>query len=492
MADSQSKDAIFKIAEPGGQMHLAWAYGLCAVFLAWPALYNRFPLVFSDTGSYLTAAIQGSVPTDRPVYYSIFVSIVGLLQSLYAVPVVQGLIVAGVLNVALSAALGPIKTPWLVLAVGLLALLTPLPWLASWLMPDVFAGTLIIAFISLAVYWSRLTAVARLALGMVLLFSAVVATGNLLLLSLMTIGILVGEWVVERKLGKLKTGALVGALLASYCLAALPNYAYHDRFTISPDSNVFLAARLFDSGLMAPYLEQRCPSRPEIPLCPFLDEVRKTSLDEFLWGKESLSERTHARGENLQIYASFVREAMIYSLSGFIVNSLNHARRLLTATSLGEDDGLRSYYGGEDVHEHIKAYFPHLVDEFVLARQQAGTLDAQSFNFLYRVTAYMSYVALAIFVWWWARSGMREFAAAGGLVFLALVLNALIFGSLAEELGRYQVRLAWVAMFFVLAGLLEAAMNPVTRTAFVKGAQTWAVWCLPFYKRRNAWGEDPP
>jgi hypothetical protein len=292
---SEARFSIIRVKEQGGQMHSAWAYGLCAVFPAWPALYNRFPLVFSDTDPYIAAAMVGGLPADRPIYYSIFISIIGQLQSICAVVVVQGLIVAGVLRVALSAALGPISALWLVLAVGLLALLTPLPWFASWLMPDVFSGTLIIAFIVLAIYWRDLTASVRLGLGLVLVFSNIVATGNLLLLSLMTGGFLTGEWVVKRRLNKLRTHALLGTLLGSYCLVIFPNYAYFGLATINPEGNVFLAARLFDAGLMAPYLERRCPSWPEIPLCPFLDEVRKASSEEFRFIDDSLAERTKAR-----------------------------------------------------------------------------------------------------------------------------------------------------------------------------------------------------
>ena len=43
---------------------------LGAALLLWPALWNGYPLVFSDTGTYLSQAINHYVGWDRPIFYS--------------------------------------------------------------------------------------------------------------------------------------------------------------------------------------------------------------------------------------------------------------------------------------------------------------------------------------------------------------------------------------------------------------------------------------
>ncbi|MBN9562714.1 MAG: hypothetical protein J0H14_18610 [Alphaproteobacteria bacterium] len=45
---------------------------LGALLLLWPALLNGYPLVFADTGTYLSQAIDHSLGWDRPVFYSFF------------------------------------------------------------------------------------------------------------------------------------------------------------------------------------------------------------------------------------------------------------------------------------------------------------------------------------------------------------------------------------------------------------------------------------
>jgi hypothetical protein len=43
-----------------------------ALLLSWPAFYNAYPLVFSDTGTYLAQAMERFLGWDRPVFYSFF------------------------------------------------------------------------------------------------------------------------------------------------------------------------------------------------------------------------------------------------------------------------------------------------------------------------------------------------------------------------------------------------------------------------------------
>ena len=46
--------------------------GLSALLLLWPALRNGYPIVFDDTGTYLSQAVHRYLGWDRPVFYSLF------------------------------------------------------------------------------------------------------------------------------------------------------------------------------------------------------------------------------------------------------------------------------------------------------------------------------------------------------------------------------------------------------------------------------------
>jgi hypothetical protein len=41
----------------------------CVAVLLWPSLWNLYPIVFADTGTYLSQAMHGYLGWDRPVFY---------------------------------------------------------------------------------------------------------------------------------------------------------------------------------------------------------------------------------------------------------------------------------------------------------------------------------------------------------------------------------------------------------------------------------------
>ena len=43
-----------------------------------PALKNGYPILFSDSGTYLSSGHSGYVPVDRPILYGIFVRHISL------------------------------------------------------------------------------------------------------------------------------------------------------------------------------------------------------------------------------------------------------------------------------------------------------------------------------------------------------------------------------------------------------------------------------
>lgn len=51
---------------------ITWVIVLLFVLMI-PCIYNAFPLVTSDSGTYIASGIQGWVPIDRPLFYGLFV-----------------------------------------------------------------------------------------------------------------------------------------------------------------------------------------------------------------------------------------------------------------------------------------------------------------------------------------------------------------------------------------------------------------------------------
>lgn len=74
-------------------MRIAFIF-IVAVLLCYMGFYNRFPLVYSDTDSYMEMGFNNHVLPDRPITYGLFLRHVSLSESLWLVVFAQGFLLA--------------------------------------------------------------------------------------------------------------------------------------------------------------------------------------------------------------------------------------------------------------------------------------------------------------------------------------------------------------------------------------------------------------
>jgi hypothetical protein len=130
---------------------------VAAALLLWPALWNGYPIVFADTGTYLSQAIHQYAGWDRPVFYSLFMLPLHGTVTTWPVAGVQALLTAWVLRLVCGV-LVPGLSAWIFVAgVAVLSLCTWLPWIVCELMPDVFTPLLVLVLCVLAVVPERIS-----------------------------------------------------------------------------------------------------------------------------------------------------------------------------------------------------------------------------------------------------------------------------------------------------------------------------------------------
>jgi hypothetical protein len=127
-----------------------------AALLLWPAVWNGYPIVFADTGTYLSQAIHLYAGWDRPVFYSLFMLPLHLTVTLWPVVVVQALLASWVLWLVCRVLSG-VSGIAFVAGAGVLSVCTWLPWTVSELMPDLFTPLLVLVTCLLAWLPERLS-----------------------------------------------------------------------------------------------------------------------------------------------------------------------------------------------------------------------------------------------------------------------------------------------------------------------------------------------
>src|SRR5207247_6774608 len=93
--------------------------------------HNGYPVLFSDSGTYIHSGFDGFVPWDRPIAYGLFIKYVSLQKSLWLVVYFQALSIAGIIFAfMLKVVPCSVYTVYL-LTISFLTCLTPISFFVS-------------------------------------------------------------------------------------------------------------------------------------------------------------------------------------------------------------------------------------------------------------------------------------------------------------------------------------------------------------------------
>jgi hypothetical protein len=449
------------VPRPLPQASTVAAIGGAAVVLAWVSFYNGFPLVFSDTGTYLGQALQRYLGWDRPVFYSFLLLALHWGTTLWTVPLAQGAILAHLLWLVLRV-LGAGGLARYAVAVGVLAVATALPWFVSWVMPDVFTGAVVLVMWLLGAVPERLSLPEKLYLAVLGTGAIAVHQSHVPLALGLVFVVLAGRWVLGLRPALGARGVLL--LLAPLVLAALAimtvNLIGHGRFAISPFGANFLLARVIYDGPGAATLVQACPEQAW-KLCEHLADLppasrRFPSSDHFLWQPDSpFAKMGHPRAfaeEAGEIVAETMRRHGAWQLKRIAANTIAQLQRFRTGAGID----LAPWLGVPGPEPVIAAFLPGDLEAFRSARQATGTLELLPPLALLHMGVIILSLPLALVsavVFW--RRGERAGPLLVLLVLAALLGNAALAGGLSAVHDRYTARLAWLLPFVVLCCALR-------------------------------------
>lgn len=232
----------------------------CSGFIfIFPALWNGFPLVTPDTGTYIYSGFVNSVPNDRPVFYSYFIRFVSMRDSLWFVAYAQGIITAWIIGEFIrnfSPKYSAIKFRLLIFS--LLAFLTTLPWITSQIMADAFSACWILTIPLLL--FSKQSTVNRIFTIILFLFSSMVHNSfmsvNVLLVLILSI-----YWLrksTRHYFNSRNMILFICLVLMTWIISPTVNFLVDKKYRVTGSPHVFLMARFAESGILKAYLDMKC------------------------------------------------------------------------------------------------------------------------------------------------------------------------------------------------------------------------------------------
>lgn len=422
---------------------------MAACALLWPALYNGYPTIFSDTGGYLlTGKYFLALPPYRAPGYALFTRLSSLGISGWFTIAVQAAMVVYVLYEACDYLVeGDRKLAdfYFLGSIGALTALSSLPWLVSLMMPDVFAGVLF-----LSAFLVAFAEVFRPARRLVL--AAIFAISVAAHASLLPIGVLFAIAVFLLKLVNTSPRPMRAAqstlawLFIPIFAAGIGTVALNHRmglgFQLSPSRNSFLLARLFGDGLASDFLHANCPKQGFIS-CQYLSQLPQTQ-EEFLFQHPLYHELKGHDDEMEKIARGTIRAYPVRFLESSIKETF------LQLTSLRTGDEIRSYGAREWNSNVLPLVFPSDFPAFLEGRQYRDRLTpAADTSSVLNTPVFWLSVAAGLMLAWTGRFGRINLFFYSAAAYLAI--NAAVCATFAGVYDRYQGRVAWIMPFCLTA-----------------------------------------
>jgi len=417
------------------------------LMLVAPALWNGYPLLQWDTGGYLARWYEGYLVPSRSTVFGLYLHF-GEDSSFWINLWIQALATLWLLQLTLRV-FGLMRPLRLVALSLVLILTTALPWLASMLLTDIFAGLSVLSLFILVLYGDRVSTPEKLLLFAFTAFASATHSATLAVL----LGLVCAGWIA-RPLQRARlsvSGLLQGSLtvVAGAAMLLAANFALSGQLAWTPGGYGVAFGRMLQDGIVARYLRDHCREQ-QLKLCPYRNELPPTG-DDFLWGHSMFNKLGRFQGMNdemgfivlhsLAEYPAWQAEAAIVATAQQLVH---------VATGEGSDVWLPHTYG------IIERYIPAQVAPMHAARQQHRGIGFTAINWIHVPVALLSILLvvamLARDLW---RRRLDDLTLLAATVFLALLGNAFVCGVISGPHDRYGARMAWIATFTVLIAALR-------------------------------------
>jgi hypothetical protein len=422
------------------------------LILLLPAVWNRFPLLEYDTGGYLARWFEGYLVPSRSTTYGLFLA-AGWPLDFWPVVFVQAAAAVWVIGLLLRTHRVNVYPAALPVIAAALAATTALPWLASELITDIFAGLAVLAWHALVLQSDRLTGRERVALVAFIAFAASTHSGTYaVLLALGAAALLPRAHLVP----------MITAMVLGAVMLLAGNFVVARTLAWTPGGYGIAFGRMLQDGIVTRYLNDHCPGA-RLKLCPYRNQL-PLNADEFLWGDSVFNKLGRFAGLDDEMRAIVLGSLRDYPLLQIKDALIATARQLV---DVGTGEGIvNSVWHTYGIIEHDT---PSVAPAMKAARQQRGGIHFAAINAIHDPVAWVAMALLPALLILGLRSA--EFADLGWLattIALALLANAAFCGVISDPHDRYGSRMVWIATFTVAMAAWRAAALAREQGAIVR------------------------
>jgi hypothetical protein len=377
----------------------------------------------------LSSALKSAKGVRSP-FYSLYLYLTWLTASFWGSIYLQGMATAYILWL-FARSVWPALTPVRFLAgIAILTLTSSVAWFSSEIMPDLFAGIVIVGTAILAFYAASLSTVELVAMILLQAFAISTHTSHLgLALALSLLTIVQSLWSRAGLAATARLAARTGTPIVLAVVAALgASYVGFHEISIAPQHPPFLLGRVIEDGPARWFLKADCPD-PRFVMCEFVDHL-PVNNDGFLWDDDGIftqaspAVRDRIRKEEMPLVLAAVRAYPFEQLQASISNALGELVR----------------FSNTDFHLTGR---PSIVDGQFVYRETDFT-PVPVFIYDVELAAVVASIAALLGAFFVGDKVVPSARRLVVLVAVGILVNAVICGAFAALWPRYQSRVMWV------------------------------------------------
>ncbi|MCH2197941.1 MAG: hypothetical protein MK081_04110 [Flavobacteriales bacterium] len=423
---------------------------LCAA-----AFWNGFPILYSDTGTYISSGFGLETPFDRPITYGVLLRLFSLNGlTIWGAVITQSLLVSG-LVIRLVNWLVPSKNAPIygMVILIILSLFSTVSWYSSQLIADIFTS---ISFLVVLNLFFGLKEGWKQALFYLLFFVSIATHmghfSQFLAFLMLVLVALWRNWIPAYPFTKRTMYGRLGMLIVLTGLSVLTMGS-----ALAKSKHAFFMGAMLENGVLEKMLDEECDQG--FAICEYRDELPDEAW-RFIWDESSpfyaMGDFPGTREEfNEIINLSFSKPKY---LLWHVEASLKATGRQLV--SFGVADGNGRFEKGSTVwnalNDHLSSEIESMessrqFDRELLVGEEFGVVEA--LNSLYTLVVVSSIPLLILIVLQWRKisPSVRRSVV---LTLLFLLINAWVNGTFANAIPRLGGKVIWLLPMMTMIGCL--------------------------------------
>lgn len=438
------------------------------IILLTHALNNGFPLLYSDTGSYILSGMEHSVPSDRPLMYGVLIWATGMGVSLWQVAVFQALLVGYMIWLLLKCTFGTTRSSFLILPLVLLLLtvITGVSFYVSFLIPDIFAAVSIFGIL-LMISFPDMKKPHRIALFFATVIPALTHYSNLINILSVALAFLVLIIFFRRKTfvaNRIKSFYFVlFTVIVVFVLNSLLPKLFDESKRPVKSNFAHPFATLLESGLVHEFLRENCDDS-SYSFCKNINELPRNH-GYFLWNMNSPLYKDCGSIKNCRavkeeemgriIRAMLCDPCYLQGISCFALERTRHQLFHIDVISLQE------YNEEYPLRLAIRKYFPGDMNAFLTSCQSNNGYGVGAYNNFMRMVIYMSFILILIsfFIPVFSKRIHQNIKVFFWLFLVAMTSNAFVCSVLSSGNSRYQGRIIWIIPAVCLVIIIQLILQ---------------------------------